>query len=626
LAQLTQYLRHPYVLAAGIAAVTLVLIASLNRHKTEEQPAKTSAPENKIEPPKQKPAIKLTEQDNPTPTNRSFARQKKPPRKIANRQTPVPNTLPLSSELVAQESSPSKEAEGIAPPDAPAKTCFPIDHFQLEVPAQLPEATRAAGASTLPQDKFRFAQDELETNTGKCIGRDDLNDILKKLTAKILDRGYTTTRLGIPEQNLASGTLKLTLVPGMIRAIRFEPDETAVSWKTAFPARSGDLLNLRDLEQGLEQIKRVPSQDADMQILPGEKPGESDIIINHKQNNKTWKVTASLDDSGSNGTGKYQSSLNLSVDNLTGINDLFNMGINNDAGNKGGNRGTRGNNAYYSLPFGNWTYTLSGSNYQYHQKIAGTYQTFVSSGESNNLELKMSYLLHRDQTSKTTLQARTAKRWNSSFVDDTEIAVQRRNNTLAELSLSHKHNIGDSQLEITFAQRQGVHWFGAQADLANRLESDPTYFYELSVLDINLGIPFKVAGRPLKYTGTLHAQTTQSSVFASEYISIGNRWTVRGFDGETSLAAERGWYIRNEYETPVAESNQSIYIGLDMGMVYGTNVENLVGDHLVGAALGLRGSLLKGLYYDVFSGWPIYKPQHYTTGEPAAGFSLNYQF
>ncbi|WP_196302056.1 POTRA domain-containing protein, partial [Ralstonia solanacearum] len=34
-----------------------------------------------------------------------------------------------------------------------------------------------------------------------------------------------------------------------------------------------DLLNLRDLEQGLEQMKRVASQDVDMQIVPTDVPG-----------------------------------------------------------------------------------------------------------------------------------------------------------------------------------------------------------------------------------------------------------------------------------------------------------------------------------------------------------------
>lgn len=609
------FARRPLTLVISIAVAALILTVSKYFYSStadksaNKAPEKISQPRNvqqleKKEPLLQRPPIK-------TQQKQKLMTAKKGTQKAQNIDAELPKRV--VSEVVAT-----------VPPSC-KPTYFKIEHFLIEVPSNIPEKIRAKGASTLPQDKFRFVRDELETHKGECIGRDELTLIIRKLTKSILDKGYTTTRLAIPEQNLSSGTLKITLVPGVIRAIRFEPDDTAISWKTAFPARPGDLLNLRDLEQGLEQIKRVPSQDADMQIVPGEFPGESDVVINHKQN-KSWKLTATLDDSGTDGTGKLQGSLNLSIDNLLGINDLFNMGINNDAGNHGGNRGTQGSNAYYSMPFGNWVFTLSGSNYQYHQRIAGAYQTFVSSGESNNLELKMSYLLHRDQDSKSSIQVRTAKRWNSSFIDDTEIAVQRRNNTMAEIALIHKQNIGQAQLELTAAQRAGVHWFGAQEDLQNRLPSDPTFFYDLSVLDVTLSIPFTVAKHPFKYTHTLHAQSSQSSLYASEYISIGNRWTVRGFDGETSLAAERGWFIRNEFEMPISETQQAIYLGLDAGMVYGNNVPNLVGDHLAGAAIGMRGSLFKGMFYDVFSGWSIYRPNNYPTSEPASGFSLTYQF
>lgn len=31
-----------------------------------------------------------------------------------------------------------------------------------------------------------------------------------------------------------------------------------------------------------------------------------------------------------------------------------------------------------------------------------------------------------------------------------------------------------------------------------------------------------------------------------DMFSIGNRWTVRGFDGERTLTASHGWYIRND--------------------------------------------------------------------------------
>ncbi|MDF2635849.1 MAG: Hemolysin activator HlyB domain protein, partial [Pelosinus sp.] len=126
-------------------------------------------------------------------------------------------------------------------------------------------------------EKFFWLQDMLLPYQGQKIGKEGINLIVKRLTNALIARGYTTTRIGIPEQDLSSGTLKLVLVPGIIRNIHFTNPDTRANWYTAFPTRPGNILNLRDLEQGLEQIKRVPSQDADMQISPGEKPGESDV-------------------------------------------------------------------------------------------------------------------------------------------------------------------------------------------------------------------------------------------------------------------------------------------------------------------------------------------------------------
>src|SRR5205085_918335 len=94
------------------------------------------------------------------------------------------------------------------------------------------------------------------------------------------------------------------------------------TWRTAFPSRAGDVLNLRDLEQGVEQMKRAAFQDVDLQIVPGMQPGESDVIINVKRE-KPWRVTLSVDDAGAKSTGRLQSAATFSLDNPLGLNDLF---------------------------------------------------------------------------------------------------------------------------------------------------------------------------------------------------------------------------------------------------------------------------------------------------------------
>jgi hemolysin activation/secretion protein len=502
--------------------------------------------------------------------------------------------------------------------------CFTVNNFILEVPSQLSPVAHRYGASASLLDTFRFAQDFLEQYKGKCIGQEGVNVIVKGVTAKILEHGYSTTRVGIPEQDLLTGTLKLTLVPGIIHELRFADASTTGTWKNAFPTSAGKLLNLRDLEQGLEQMKRVTSQDVDMQIVPSGSLGESDVIISVKRS-KPWKATASLDDSGAKGTGKTQAGLQVGWDNLFGANDLFNIGTSSDADRNSHMRGTSGNNFSYSIPFGYWTSTVSANEYMYHQRIMGSATSFVSSGKTQNLEAKVSYLFYRDQFSKSSLQFRTARRWSHSYIDDTEVDVQRRDTTLAEMALIHKHNIGQAQIDATLAYRKGTPWFGAQTDPANLDATSPRYSYTLETLDVTLTMPFTVKERQLSYSATFRAQNSNSALYATEWFSIGNRWTVRGFDGETPLSAEKGFFLRNELGIPITNTAQSGYIGIDFGEVYGENTATLLGNKLAGFAAGLKGNLAQGLMYDVFAGVSLYKPQNYRTDSPAAGFSLIYQ-
>ncbi|WP_034300617.1 ShlB/FhaC/HecB family hemolysin secretion/activation protein [Herbaspirillum sp. RV1423] len=502
--------------------------------------------------------------------------------------------------------------------------CFVIDQVQLDLPDDLSPAQRRLGASDLSQDPFHFLQEAMAAYRGRCIGREGVNLIQRRLSALILAESYSTTRLGVAEQDLSSGKLIFTLIPGIIRSISFSAPDIDGSWKTAFPARPGDLLNVRDLEQGREQLKRITSRDVDMQLIPSAHPGESDIVIDVKRG-KPWRLAVSLDDSGAKGTGKLQAGVNLAVDNPLGLNDLFHIGFNTDADRKGRQRGTTGNNLSYSVPYGYWTFGIAAGSYDYHQQIAGIYQTFISSGKGRNLEFKINKLFQRDQHQKNSVQFRVGKRWNHAYLDDTEIEVQRRNATYAELAWVHKHYFSAAQLDLSIANRWGVSWFNGDADLPGRQPDSPTTRYTLQTVDATLVAPFGIGAQPLTYIGTFRGQTTRSALYASEQFSIGNRYTVRGFDGELSLSAERGFFMRNEIELPLGDRPQSLYAGLDVGKVYGPAVQYLLGDKLAGAALGVRGAV-QGLHYDLFLGWALYKPRNFRTAAPAAGFSLAYQY
>jgi hemolysin activation/secretion protein len=104
--------------------------------------------------------------------------------------------------------------------------------------------------------------------------------------------------------------------------------------------------------------------------------------------------------------------------------------------------------------------------------------------------------------------------------------------------------------------------------------------------------------------------------------AIGGRYTVRGFDGEASLIAERGWLLRHELSTRLGSSTQQWFVGLDHGAVGGPSASHLAGRHLTGAVTGVRGAL-GPVQFEVFAGAPLWKPAGMSSASLSTGVRLS---
>lgn len=162
-----------------------------------------------------------------------------------------------------------------------------------------------------------------------CISDENLVVLMKNIQNSIIDSGYTTTRVLIQEQDLNSGELNLIIIPGKINQTiiideGIVPHFTSLSAFTGLTFKSGDLLNVRDIEQSLENFKRIPTVEANIEIIPSESGnlGESDLKITHFQKSPI-RFNLNLDDSGSKLTGKLQTTGTLLIDSPFTANDLF---------------------------------------------------------------------------------------------------------------------------------------------------------------------------------------------------------------------------------------------------------------------------------------------------------------
>ena len=88
-----------------------------------------------------------------------------------------------------------------------------------------------------------------------------------------------------------------------------------MSLKTAIIGAEGKPLNLRDLEQALDQINKLQSNHATMNIYPGERTGES-IAVFDNEPAKRWNGYFSYDNKGQDSTGRNQAALGVGIDNI----------------------------------------------------------------------------------------------------------------------------------------------------------------------------------------------------------------------------------------------------------------------------------------------------------------------
>ncbi|MGY2440906.1 POTRA domain-containing protein, partial [Pseudomonas sp. SDO52101_S400] len=171
---------------------------------------------------------------------------------------------------------PGKEAKPVLPA-APIDTrCFPIKDIELK------------GADSLSDsDKARL----LKPYIGQCLGVPQLNELLKVITDHYIEKGLVTSRAYLPQQDLSAGHLKVLVVEGKLESLK-GADNSKLSERElamAFPGKAGELVNLREIEQMVDQLNRLPSNQAKMELSPGKNVGGSEVLVNNTAQ-KPWRV------------------------------------------------------------------------------------------------------------------------------------------------------------------------------------------------------------------------------------------------------------------------------------------------------------------------------------------------
>ncbi len=438
---------------------------------------------------------------------------------------------------------------------------------------------------------------------GRCLSMRHIKELIRDITNHYVAEGYVTTRAYVAPQDLASRTLEITVVEGTIEGIQLNQNEPSDQRRvrSAFPWLQGKPLNLRDIEQGLDQLNRLPSSNAKMEIAPGAQEGASRIVITDEQA-KSWRMRASVDNSGQKSTGVNQYTLSLDKDNLIGVNDMLTFNWNADADTLASfeRHKSESSSFYYSVPLGYWTITGSASYFDYHTHLESSGVAYLSTGNTTTYTLDVSRVLRRDADGKTSAGVSLTTKKINNFLEHERLQASSYDLSIAKASLDHSQRLLGGVLNLGAEYDLGLPVLDSPKDKTTELASPKHEFYKL-VFTGGYTYPFAVLEHEFTFSTRAQAQWTPDTLYNSERLNLGSRYTVRGFQRDT-ISGDSGGYVRNELSTPVLPEKQrpawltetlgvpQAYLGYDAGFIHKDETDTYERGTLQGAALGLRAS------------------------------------
>lgn len=463
---------------------------------------------------------------------------------FASAQVPPSNTSPLPGDrdlirdrqerLLEQQRRRLEELQQLPGREAPTPEPVPEDDRCFDI------QTISLKGVTLVSTQQQAAL--VQPYEGKCLGVHQLNALLKAITQFYIDHGYVTSRAYLPQQDMADGELEVIVVEGRLEGL----DQSAVASERelamAFPGRAGDVVDLRELEQLVDQLNRLPSRPAQLELVPGEQVGGSRVSLKGDPL-KPWRVGLSRHNNGEKSTGEQQWGASLDWDSPLGLADqlrLYGGGDTvSDEYRHSGNQGL-----FYSLPYGWWTFSYSYNQSYYRTQGEASGFLFEMDGESKSHQLSAERVLHRDAVSKTAVSLGMAHLRTRNYIEDSLLDVSSQRLSETQLGLNHGRRVGSAFLNVDLGWQHGTGAFDAQRRGDPRY-GEPEARYHKYSLTLSALQPFQLWGESFSFDSLLNAQKSEDVLYSPQRISIGGQASVRGFK-EQSLSGDTGGYWRNQ--------------------------------------------------------------------------------
>jgi len=457
---------------------------------------------------------------------------------------------------------------------------------------------------------------------GMCLGPQGVKELQRYLTGQLIERGYITSTVLIAAQDLAEGRLVIRVIPGRVGKLLDKETGQPLQARNALPFREGDVLNLRDLDQALENLRRVPGQaGATMALTPGDEIGTSDITIDRQRKKNPWHAVLTADNGGQDATGQNQLGLIGVLDAPLNRDDLLLLTYSNNmnVGNK--QQVSRGLGLSWSMPVGYWNVSLAASSSYSNQSLDLLGTRFAYINRTQLVQLGVDRVVGRTSQSRSTVKLQVNRRNDTGKLGGTPLIAQSRDITGYGVSFDYLRYIGQTSLQASVGLRGSLPGLSARPGYVIGRANWGGH-YRLGTASLTVNAPFTIGGESFSYQGTLSGQHAFTPLPVTENLSINSRYALRGLDGRYVITGENGWVSHNDVVWNSGGKLGNPYLGLDAAQLSGASLATpgykSGNAHFSSVSLGLRGQIAR-FGYDVSVGRVLNKPKAVLDG----GFNVS---
>ncbi|WP_308008486.1 ShlB/FhaC/HecB family hemolysin secretion/activation protein [uncultured Fusobacterium sp.] len=420
-------------------------------------------------------------------------------------------------------------------------------------------------------------------------GKNILN-LMKELENMYLEEGYISVRVKIDmeKSNIQEGKIFLKVIEGHVEKIIFKNGKSQEKLKifTSFPIYKGKILNINDLDQGIDNLNSVSSNSARVDITAGNELGGSIVEIdNHKRKKVSGAVN--YNDLGQSSTGKDRIKFSLIFEDVAGINDTFASTYQRKLGNSRKYKDNENFSFYYRVPVKYWEFSISKDQSEYLSTIKSFAHTYEITGVSKNTNYSARRIISRNSNGKTSVGVTLTNKETKNYFDGIKLITSSRKLSVLKIEANHNRRFFNGVLYGNFTYHEGIKKFGAEKD-ENKGDYSPRAQFQKYTADLSWYKPFMIKEQRFSYRVSFSGQYSDDILYSSEKLGIGDDTTVRGFK-EDSIMGDKGFYIRNE----IGYNYKSLepFIAYDYGRVkdvYKDEYYEKNGSEMSGATIGLR--------------------------------------